>query len=127
MKLGRLAAEYFAWHYSTAFLDLWRIYTNFLWFLYNLFSISFLLATLFDPFERIHADHAQGDLQDFVSAFIANTLMRVVGAVIRLCVIIIGTVLLWATALLGLCIFVLWPLLPCIIGTLFALSFSLLV
>ncbi len=126
MKLGRLVARYFAWHYSTAFVDLWRVCTNFLWFIYNLFSISFLLGTLFDPFERIRAEHVEGDMGDFFSALVANTLMRIVGAVTRLFVIVIGIILLIVTLMLSVCAFVVWPLVPFIIVILLTLGIPLL-
>ncbi|MEI7720197.1 MAG: hypothetical protein WCI89_03250 [bacterium] len=127
MKLGRIAGQYLVWHYSVAFDDLWRVFCNFLWFVWNLFSISFLLKTLFDPFERIREGGRAGDgVQNFFSALAVNVTMRIVGVCARLMVVVMGVALLLLTLLLGVCAFVLWPLLPGVVAVLFVLSVSLL-
>ena len=128
MKFGRLATDYFVWHYSTAFFDLWRVFTNFLWFIYSLFSISFLLETFFDPFERRQETHrSSDDIDDFLSSIVVNILMRMVGVVMRFFIILFGIVLLILTLILGLLAFVLWPLLPLVVVAMFVLSMFLLV
>ena len=123
MKIGRLVTQYFAWHYSVAFVDLWRVFTNFLWFIYTLFSISFLLETFFDPFQRIQESHHSGeDVNDFFAAIVVNILMRIVGMVMRFFIILMGLVALLFALLLGICTFVLWPLLPFVVVGMFALG-----
>ena len=120
MRYGRLAAQYVVWHYGTAFGDLWRVFVNMLWFVWNLFSISFLLDTLFQPFQRIHEVSQRGDeLSEFFSNIAANVLMRIVGTLVRLAVIIIGTVALFVTIVCGITALVVWPFLPIALVSMF--------
>ena len=114
MRLGRIATQYIVWHYRSAWLDLWRLYKNFLWFVWNFFSISFLLETLLDPFQRLHESYSAGSeiVNDFFSALIVNTLMRVVGFVVRGMVIVLGLFALAGEIVLGALVFLVWALLP---------------
>lgn len=128
MRLARLPLQYLQWHYGAAFADLARIFSNYLWFLYNLFSISYLLETFFDPFERIRDESRSGaDVSDFFSSLLVNTLMRIVGMCVRFAVILIGIVLLLITLLIGAVTFLLWPFVPLAIVTMIAVSIPLLI
>ncbi len=91
MALGMLLGEYLSWHYSLGIVKFVRAWMNTHWFLFHYFSISVLLASLFAPFHRIQEKRARGfDPQNWFEVFIINTLMRIVGAIVRCIVIVIG-------------------------------------
>ena len=93
MAFGILLGEYLAWHYSIGVFEIARAWTNIHWFLYHYFSISILLKNLLAPFHRIREARVRGfDPQNLFEVFIINTLMRIVGAVIRMFVIVVGLV-----------------------------------
>ncbi|MFZ2523178.1 MAG: hypothetical protein WAW92_02215 [Minisyncoccia bacterium] len=109
---------YLAWHYTTAFSDMMNIWKNFFSFLYEFFSIPLLIRTLFSPWRRMKEDY--GRIEDFFGNLVVNTMMRLVGAVIRIIFILMGLTSLLFCALVGVALFVFWVALP------FLLIYSLL-
>lgn len=107
MKTVKIVPLYFLWHYILSWKDAWGVYTNFLWFVWNYFSIPLLLRTLFSPWRR---------LQEMESGFLSNlfitTIMRFVGAGVRVCTIALGLVAFCATGFAGVVAVVLWILAP---------------
>ena len=79
--------NYIIWHYTTAIKDIFLICRDFLWFLYNYFSISLLLRTLFSPWKRL-GEEKRGSF-DPVFLFI-DLLMRIFGFIMRSIVIVFG-------------------------------------
>jgi hypothetical protein len=93
MALGMLLGEYIAWHYTLGIVEVARAWANIHLFLLNYFSIPTLLQSLFAPFHRIHEQRVRGfDPENLMEVFIVNSLMRVVGAVVRLAVILVGLI-----------------------------------
>lgn len=83
--------DYFLWHYGRAIKQGLNAWKNILWFFANFFSITLLLKTLFQPWKRIFERSGQGfDPGRFFEAIIINTMMRLVGFVMRSIVLIIG-------------------------------------
>ena len=128
MKFVLLFPDYFKWHYGSAFLDIWNIERNIFWFLFNFFSFSTLLKTLFSPFMRLRESYHGGILHpsDFFASLVVNTLMRIVGVCVRLIVIGIGFCALVVVGFVGVLFFVAWALAPIIILSLFVIGVSLL-
>ena len=130
MRFLRLPFQYGQWHYGAAWIDILRVYTNCTWFVWHFFSISLLLKTLFQPFQRIHdtyttdSDHV---VEDFFGTLVVNGAMRVVGACMRLFLIALGAVVLAVELLLGLAVCALWPVLPVLCGALLFVGGALLV
>ncbi len=87
------------------------------------FSIGLLLQTLFSPFRQISAGHVSGSLAVRWQAFVDRLFSRCIGAVIRLCLVVIGLVWIAIVALVGVVCLVAWafvPLLP-IVGLVLAM------
>lgn len=104
---------YLRWHYTRALGDLAMIAGNFLWFVYEFFSIPLLLRTLVVPFRRItETPQRTLDISAWFAAKIVNTLMRLVGAVVRLWVIALGCISLCGVTLLSGIAFCLWLAAP---------------
>jgi hypothetical protein len=88
------------------------------------FSIDLLLKTLFSPYRQISAGKVQGSLNVQMRAMFDRLLSRIIGAMIRLVMIIAGTVGLLLYVVFGAIWLLLWgviPLLP-IVGVVLFLS-----
>jgi len=79
------------------------------------FSIGLLAGTLFAPFRQISAGQVEGPLPVQLRAFVDRLISRMIGAVVRTGLIIIGLITLALAGLTGLLTIVAWgvfPLLP---------------
>jgi hypothetical protein len=119
MNAGTFIGRYALWHYSIAFSDIARFSMNMTWFLWRVFSVPELTINLFTPFQRLNEDKPKVfSLENVLSAFVVNSLMRVVGAIARLPIILCGLVFSLLSALCGVVLFVVWPLVPFLIPAL---------
>lgn len=105
--------HYLMWHYTRALQNIVRVCANFLWFFYHFFSISFLLKTFFNRFERLGEEYKKGlDVPAFAATLTVNTLMRIVGILARTIVILLGVSVTVTVFLFGIIFFVFWLFLP---------------
>ena len=89
------------------------MWKNIIWFTQQFFSIKLLLKTFFKPWKRLQERHYRSEgIGEFFANIIVNTLMRIVGMVIRTVVIVLGLVCLLLALLSGLFIFGIWFILP---------------
>jgi hypothetical protein len=89
------------------------------------FSIDLLFKTLFAPFRQISADGSRGGtLGDKMRAAFDKLFSRVIGAVIRLILVLVGCLWLLINFVIDLIIMLAWPLLPIlpVIGLVFTLT-----
>jgi hypothetical protein len=89
------------------------------------FSIDLLLRTLFSPFRQISAGRVDGPLDLQVRAFFDQLISRLIGAVVRLIVVIIGAVAIGLGLLADALLLAAWafvPLLPVLGLALFLLG-----
>ncbi|OHA17751.1 MAG: hypothetical protein A2664_04025 [Candidatus Taylorbacteria bacterium RIFCSPHIGHO2_01_FULL_46_22b] len=121
--------SYLLWHYTEGLRDMTRVWTNFLWFLYNFFSIPILAKTLFEPWRRIQEQKHRGGFspEDIAETLMTNTIMRLVGALIRLCTIAIGTCVILVVFWGGILLYGAWLLLPALIPASFLYGLSSLI
>ena len=79
----------------------------------DFFSISLLLRSLFAPFKQISA-YGSGDesLQGRLSDFGDKLLSRVIGAIVRIFILVAGIIWLLVETAASLALIVLWPVLP---------------
>lgn len=86
-----------------------KTYKNFIKFLFYYFSIGLLLKTFFSPWRRDITKYPQGiDFAKIFKAFAFNIISRILAAIMRICVIIFGLIIILIfTALLP--IFILCP------------------
>lgn len=117
MNVVTFAFTYIEWHYTRGVRNLARIVANFFVFVVNFFSIPALAASLFSPWRRLGEErqHQYLDLEEIASVFIVNTLMRVVGLIIRLVTISLGFVALVIVFVVGSAALVLWLVWPLVI------------
>lgn len=76
------------------------------------FSMDLLLKTLFAPFRQISAGTIDGSLEIKLRALVDKLFSRVIGAFIRLTILVIGLIVIFMQAILGCLILVGWGLLP---------------
>ena len=125
--LPTLASSYLAWHYSIGLVDCLRLLANFLWFIYHFFSVPEVVRTLFSPWRRLGESYRVGFHPERVlEAFIVNTLMRLVGFVIRLVWLMVALVAIIITFLLGLLVMLVFLTAPAVIIASFVIGFYLL-
>jgi hypothetical protein len=84
--------SFLSWHYTKGLIGLLVIARNFLWFLFEFFSIRELFLTLFSPW---HRDVSQRYWRGFdpvrsVRLMAENAISRIIGAMVRFCVILLG-------------------------------------
>lgn len=83
--------HYLVWHYGMALVLYLRIYRNLSWFVLSFFSVASLSLSFFAPFRRITETRTRTfDLGAWASAFVINLLSRILGACIRLIIIMMG-------------------------------------
>lgn len=114
MIVLHIIRDYFHWHYTTGVIDYLRVWGNFLHFILNLFSIKLLVSTLFTPWKRMEEEQ-KVNITDFYNYFekhFINFISRIIGALIRSALILVGTVIWAIICVTGLVGFIAWFLLP---------------
>ena len=120
MGLTILISEYITWHYGRAFTEILDLGRDFLWFGWNVFSVSVLSQTLVSPFYRIQEAYKNWtDFEALGETIVANTVSRVVGFLLRIFMLILGTLFeLFILATLSI-VLISWMVLPLLIPLLF--------
>ncbi|MFA6297087.1 MAG: hypothetical protein WC629_00835 [Candidatus Paceibacterota bacterium] len=104
--------DYFYWHYRYGGKDVQDFFKNIVWFLWNFFSVGLLMKTLFVPWQRLREYGRKGDLWSYVEAFIITTLMRIIGAGMRLIFITIGIIATSIVLVIGIVVSLVWFIIP---------------
>lgn len=114
----------FSWWYGRGFQgQLAQIRDKFA-SMYDYFSIDLLLKTLFSPFRQISAGQVRGPISVQFRAFVDRLFSRIIGAVVRCIIIVIGVAACLITGLWACAAIALWlvaPFLP-IVGLIIALT-----
>lgn len=76
------------------------------------FSIDLLLKTLFAPFRQISAGTVDGPIGVQMRAMLDQLFSRVIGAIVRLCILIIGGIIIVLQCIFSLLLIIGWGLLP---------------
>jgi hypothetical protein len=108
-----LLVDYVRWHYGEALVHYLRILKTWWWFVLAYFSVPLLLVTLFAPFKRSYEPHARGErIGVHIEHIVINTLSRLIGACIRLSLIIVALFLLVSLTVLGVFGYAIWLIAP---------------
>ena len=118
--------SYWQWHYTTALRSLFVLWRDLTWYVLHLFSVPFLLRTLFAPWKRMSEHYDGGGLEGYFGVLAFNLASRFVGCTIRLPIILVGLLVttLMVVALVGL--YVAWLLAPLVIVGSFMFGSALL-
>lgn len=128
MRLLSMLAHYVWWHYTTAIVDLVRNYLNVAAFLRHFFSLNHLARNLFTPWRRLGEEYPMNslDLQGILATFIVNTLMRLVGFVVRSVMIAFGLISLCLSLVVFFIVLFVWLFIPFILVFLLVFGYKLL-
>lgn len=97
------------WFFWRAPSQILRAGRNFLLFGWHFFSIGYFPPRLLAPWHRDLTPYGRGfDLKRFFRIFVWNFISRLIGAILRLCVIVLGFIFEGLVATATLVIFVSW-------------------
>lgn len=128
MKIWIVLFGYIKWHYTKALHSLFGIWRNFFVFIFNFFSISYLIKNLFDPWKRMSDAYPKSfSFKAYLFAFIGNQITRLVGLIMRLGLFFIGIAACLIFILLLPILVALWLILPIAIAASLCLSIYLII
>lgn len=105
--------EWFLWQFLEVPKLILKAWKNFLKFGSNYFSIPLLIKTLFSPWKRYRWFHPRGfDFWLYLETIFSNLIFRVLGAIVRSVLIIIGVFFEILIFFVGLFILLGWLILP---------------
>ncbi len=116
MKTLSVFLGYLKWHYSKAIKSMFVIWQNFLRFLANFFSLKLMLTNLFDHWKRMSDPYPKHfSFKAYLFSFIVNVITRIVGMLMRLVILILGSLICLIFIFCLPIILILWLVLPFII------------
>lgn len=81
--------EYLIWHFIEVPQKIAKGILNFLRFGFHYFSLGFLLKTFFSPWHRFYWQYPRGfDPAKYFEIFLSNQISRLIGAIVRLFLIL---------------------------------------
>ena len=101
-----------SWWYSEGWLEHIRLTKRSFIKLADKFSIGMLLRTLFAPFRQISVGEQAGKTASLASVIADKLISRLVGSVMRLVLVFVGTLALIIYAIISVLRLAGWPLLP---------------
>lgn len=105
--------DYFLWHYTRAFYEIFHVWWNLIWFVVRFFSLPELMGSWFSPWKRmVEGRGEKWNLEDLAGYVIIGFLSRVVGALMRTIVILIGVTVLLCVIVAGFTVYVFWVAAP---------------
>lgn len=115
-----LIVQFLAWHYGDGLKDIVRNGINAVIGFLNYFSVVELNRTFFAPWHRIVESYGRGfDSGEFFYTFAGNLVSRVIGAGVRVVVIVAGLFVSFIALVSGLCFIIIWLVMPLLIPVLF--------
>ncbi len=105
-------ADILYWWYGSGWLGRLKKIIDRLMAAIDFFSIGLLITTLFSPFRQISAEKVDGSIGDKLRAFVDKSISRVVGATVRMLLIIIGLVVIVTQFVLGIIFLISWLFIP---------------
>lgn len=107
---------WFYWHFYEMPRFLLEVWKNYILFALNYFSLPDLLKSLFAPWRKYRWNYPKGiDVGEFFNTLISNAISRLLGALMRVVLIIIGILFQISVIFAGLIVFLLWILIPFVI------------
>lgn len=105
--------QYLIWQFFEMPGNILNGWKNFLKFGLNYFSLPLLFKTLFSPWRKYELSYGKGfDAGRFFEVFFANLISRILGAILRIFLIIAGILFEIFLVIGGLMVFLAWFVLP---------------
>jgi hypothetical protein len=122
-----IAQHYLLWHYSRAYLEIFHVWLNFLWFVIHYFSMPQLFRSWFAPWKRITEERGNTwNVEDFAGFILIGLLSRLIGFILRSTVLALGLITLLLTICIGFVTYIFWLSAPLFIIILFGTGVTLL-
>ncbi len=118
--------DWVSWHFYEMPNFLLEVWKNYILFALNYFSLPLLLKSFLSPWRRYKWRYPKGfDVVEFLNTLISNFFSRILGAMMRIVLIVVGILFQIFVIFAGAVIFLAWIFLPFIIlaGLLFALLY----
>lgn len=126
VKRENITSQWVLWHFGEMPKFLFSVWLNYLKFGMNYFSIDYLLKTFFAPWRKYNWKYPKGfDIKEFFNTLISNTFSRILGALLRIVLIVVGAIGQVFIFIAGLLAIFFWLLMPFI--TIFLVIFFFLV
>ena len=126
LKRENMVISWLMWHFYEVPMFLISVWGNYISFVSDFFSIPILIKTFISPWRRYKWRYPKGfNVGEFFSTLISNIFSRIIGAIFRFVLIILGGLAQIFTLTIGSTIFLLWVLIPFILIILISLLFSL--
>lgn len=123
----KVIAIFWKWYYGQAIKDILTGWRNFIIFSLEYFSIPLLLKTIIAPWKRDITRKPRGlDLKKLFEYITFNLISRGLGFLVRFFTICVGILFFLAVIILGAAFFILWLVLPLILGGFFILAIVLI-
>jgi len=107
---------WFFWHFYEMPEFLLGVWKNYILFALNYFSLPLLLKSLFAPWRKYKWNYPKGlNIAEFFNTLISNAFSRMLGAIMRLVLIITGILFQIFVIFAGLAIFLFWIFIPFIV------------
>jgi len=100
------------WWYTDGWRQCWLRFQEGLDATLDYFSISLLMKTLFAPYRQISAGNVRGPLDVQLRAFFDRLVSRFVGTVVRLIMVVVGSVTIFLSMVMGGLFLLFWGLAP---------------
>lgn len=101
-----------SWWYGNGLLDRLRAVKERILSTIDYFSIDLLAKTIFSPFRQISAGKVDGSIGQKWHAFVDRIFSRIIGTIVRSMLIIIGTIGIILTIVLGILLVASWLMVP---------------
>ena len=125
--INNILSQLLVWHFYDVPKEILRGWGNFLYFSLNYFSVLTLLKTFFSPWRKYGEGYGGVfEIRRNLESFIFNAMSRVIGAIMRTGLIILGISATILVFLIGLMVLILWLLGPLLTVLLFILGIRLL-
>ncbi|OGZ69438.1 MAG: hypothetical protein A3F47_01755 [Candidatus Staskawiczbacteria bacterium RIFCSPHIGHO2_12_FULL_38_11] len=113
IKKENILTMWVKWHFYEAPKFLFSVWNNYIFFVSNYFSVFLLISTFFSPWRRYKWSYPRGfDISGYYQVFISNFFSRIVGAMLRLVLIIFGVVSQVLVVIAGIIVILIWVLMP---------------
>jgi hypothetical protein len=115
-KKENIFVTWFLWQFYEMPKFLLLVWKNYMDFASNFFSLELLFKTFFSPWRRYKWRYPKGlDILEFFNTLISNAFSRILGAMMRVVLIIIGIIFQIIVIVAGFFIFTGWLLTPFVI------------
>ena len=101
------------WHFYEMPKFLFGVWTNYVSFALNYFSLPILIKSIFSPWRRYRWVYPKSfDIAEFFNTLISNIFSRFLGALMRIVLIVVGVIFQLFVILAGIIILLFWVLIP---------------